>query len=125
MSTSLPCGARNSLLIIANSRLHLVPTSLSFCHEGLGDAASAKVFLDEAISISRRRSQIHCAGPDCERRLRLDGAPLDQCAGCLRTFYCGKACQTADWKREGGHKAECKALIAEAAAAAAAAAHDH
>ena len=63
-----------------------------------------------------RRSQIHCAGPGCERQLREDSAPLDVCVKCWRTFYCGKACQTTGWKREGGHKAECKALIAEAAA---------
>ena len=56
-----------------------------------------------------RRSQ--CAGPGCELRLRPDGAPLDVCVKCRRTFYCGKTCQTADWKREEGHKAECKRLI--------------
>ena len=39
---------------------------------------------------------------------------------CRRTFYCGKVCLTADWKREGGHKAGCKALIAEGKGAAAA-----
>ena len=45
--------------------------------------------------------------------MRDDGAPLDVCIKCRRTFYCGKACQTADWKA-GGHKAECKALAAGA-----------
>ena len=58
-----------------------------------------------------RRSQVACAGPGCSRKLRVDGAPLDVCVNCRRTFYCGKACQTADWKA--GHRAECKALIAE------------
>ena len=47
------------------------------------------------------------------RRQQEDGAPLDVCVKCRCTFYCGKACQTSDWKA--GHKAECKALIAEAA----------
>ena len=65
-----------------------------------------------------RRSQIRCSGPGCKRRLREDGAALDVCVNCRLTFYCGKACQTADWKA--GHKKECKALVAEAAAAAAA-----
>ena len=37
------------------------------------------------------------------------------CVLCRRTCYCGKACQTADWKA--GHKAECKSLVAAAAAA--------
>ena len=60
-----------------------------------------------------RRSQTRCAGPKCTRKLREDGAPLDVCVKCRRTFYCSKDCQTADWKRKGGHKAECKALIAE------------
>ena len=54
-----------------------------------------------------RRSQCACAGPGCTRKLREDGAPLDVCVNCRRTFYCGKACQTAGWK------AECKALVAE------------
>ena len=63
-----------------------------------------------------RRSQIDCAGPGCSRKLREDGpAPLDVCVKCRRTFYCGKVCQTADWKRKGGHKAECKEFIAAAA----------
>ena len=70
-----------------------------------------------ALAISRR-SQTACAGPGCSRKLREDGAPLDVCVKCRRTCYCGKACQTADWKREGGHKAECKALIAATKAAA-------
>ena len=67
-----------------------------------------------------RRSQVICAGPGCENQQRPDGAPLGQCAGCLRTYYCCVACQTADWKRKGGHKAECKALAAGCKAAAAA-----
>ena len=73
-------------------------------------AASATGALAKAAA---RRSQTQCAGPDCTSKLREDGAPLDVCVKCRRTFYCSKACQTADWKREGGHKAKCKALIAE------------
>ena len=83
---------------------------------GRGSAADAAVSEHTALS---RRSQIACAGPGCRRKLREDGAPLDVCVKCRRTLYCGKDCQTADWKREGGYKAECKALIAAAAAAAA------
>ena len=60
-----------------------------------------------------RRSQTRCSGPDCERRVREDGAPLDVCVKCRRTFYCSKECQTADWKET--HRAECKRLVAEAA----------
>ena len=69
-----------------------------------------------------RRSQTRCAGPGCPRKSREDGVPLNVCVKCRATFYCGKACQTADWMREGGHKAECKALIAAAKVAAQAAA---
>ena len=58
-----------------------------------------------------------CAGPGCVRMRRGDGAPLDQCAGCLHTHYCGKACQTAHWK--GGQRAECKAMVTGGRAAAA------
>ena len=50
---------------------------------------------------------------------RADGAPLDQCAGCLRMSYCSVASHTADWKA--GHKKECRA-VREAAAVEAAAA---
>ena len=83
-------------------------------NDGIGNTDAASKARDEAAAISRR-SQVACAGPGCERRLREDGAPLDVCVTCRRTFYCGKACQTADWKPR--HKAECKALVAEAAAA--------
>ena len=72
----------------------------------------------QAGEVVARRSQMQCANPGCVRRLREDGAPLDVCVKYRRTFYCGTVCQTADWKREGGHKAECKALIAEGKAAA-------
>ena len=82
---------------------------------GLGRDAEAQEAMGESTAL-RRRSQADCAGPGCERRLRPDGAPLDVCNNCRRTCYCSKACQTADWKA--GHKAECKALIAAAAAAA-------
>ena len=58
-----------------------------------------------------RRSQTHCAVPDCQRRVKADGASLERCAACLSTFYCSVACQTADWKA--GHKAECATLVAE------------
>ena len=89
---------------------------LAQCNTMRGKCSAATAAEDAALSIGRR-SQTHCAGPGCERRQRPDGAPLDVCVNCRRTFYCGKACQTADWKRKGGHKAECKALIAEAAGA--------
>ena len=76
----------------------------------------ATIALKNGASV-QRRSQFRCAGPGCTLFVRLDGAPLDVCVNCRRTFYCGKACQTADWKREGGHRAECKKLIAEGKAA--------
>ena len=91
----------------------------------IGAARSALGMPDEARLSQKaaanclRRSQTHCAGPGCTLQQRPDGAPLDQCAGCLRTYYCSVACQTADWKRKGGHKGECKALAAEGKAVAA------
>ena len=78
-----------------------------------GNEVAAQESLDASIAIDRR-SQVACAGPGCTRKLREDGGSLDVCVNCRRTCYCGKACQTADWKK--GHKAECKALIAEASA---------
>ena len=83
---------------------------MSRLNAALGRTLAAADMEAGATAINRR-CQTRCAGPGCERRLREDGAPLEQCAGCLRTYYCGKACQTADWKA--GHKKECKALAAE------------
>ena len=73
-----------------------------------GDAAAAAAAI-------YRRTQTVCSGPKCQLSMRPDDKPLDVCVNCRCTFYCGKACQTADWKSV--HKAECKALIAKAAAA--------
>ena len=66
----------------------------------LGRDAEAQSSRSAAAAIERR-SQIDCAGPGYSKKLREDGAPLDVCVKCRCTFYCGKACQTADWKREG------------------------
>ena len=96
------------------ARAHAV---ISQCNAQLGRSAAAETALSAASFVSRR-SQTACAGPSCRRMVREDGEPLDQCAGCLRTYYCGKACQTADWKAL--HKKECKALAAEGATSAAA-----
>ena len=82
-------------------------------HLGNGDAYVKAI---DDFSFAQRRSQTACAGPGCTRKLKADGKPLDVCVMCRRTFYCGKDCQTADWKAV--HKKECKALIAAAAAAA-------
>ena len=82
---------------------------VSQLHARLGNVADASAS-GAAATAARRRSQLDCAGPGCKRKLREDGTPLDQCAGCLRTYYCSVTCQRADWKA--GHKAECKALAA-------------
>ena len=112
-------------------RLKLLPPShpfLASAHYRIASALDSLSRGPEAIAAREagdsvfRRSQVACAGPGCKLRMRTDGAPLDVCVKCRCTFYCGKACQTADWKREGGHRSECKALIAAAAAAEAAAA---
>ena len=84
----------------------------------LEEAESARAVVMQVA----RRLQTHCSGPNCHRMLRPEGAPLDVCVKCRCTLFCGKACQTADWLAEGGHRAECKALIAEGKAVAAAAA---
>ena len=109
---ALACGRD----ILSPSHLNLAGAHeiITNYHTALGHRSAAAAARHAASSIVRR-SQVACAGPGCKRRLRENGAPLDVCVKCRRTFYCGKACQTADWKREGGHKAECKALIAEPA----------
>ena len=85
---------------------------ISVANEMLGRAPAAAEAHKAARTIERR-SQSACAGPGCTRMMREDGAPLDVCVKCRCTFYCGKACQTADWKA--GHRKECKALITAAA----------
>ena len=82
----------------------------------LGRTGEALDAFFESSSVTRR-SQTQCAGPDCARKIKADGEPLDQCGGCHRTHYCSRVCQSADWKA--GHKAECKVLQAETAASAA------
>ena len=92
-----PKLAKTLLMIsMANNELGRIPT----CLESLVESSAVA-----------RRSQIACAAEGCTRKMKADGAALDVCVNCRRTFYCGKACQTADWKA--GHKAECKALAAE------------
>ena len=87
-------------------------TSLAWITEHLGKEGGAEFAL-AALAVNRR-SQTLCANSGCVRRVREDGAPLDVCVKCRRTFYCGKACQTADCKA--GHRKECKALVAEGGA---------
>ena len=90
----------------------LVLQNVAQAHRRLGQTAEADEAAAGAAAVARR-SQSACSGPMCVRKLREDGEPQDVCIKCRRTFYCGKDCQTADWKREGDQKAECKALIAE------------
>ena len=61
---------------------------------GLGGAATAASVA--ASAAWARRSQPHCSGPSCSKKLRDDGTPLDVCVNCRATFYCGKDCQKAD-----------------------------
>ena len=75
---------------------------ISCAHTVVGNTASADKAA-EAHFAAARRSQTQCANPGCVRQLREDGAPLDVCIKCRRTFYCSKVCQTADWRRKGGH----------------------
>jgi ankyrin repeat protein len=54
-------------------------------------------------------ARTHCANPGC------DGAGLKKCAGCLKVFFCERACIRAHWP---AHKAECKRIAAVTVAAA-------
>ena len=85
--------------------------SLAVAYGALEREAEAVEAAANALRVGRR-SQTACAQGGCGRKVRPDGQPLDACAVCLRTFYCGPACQKADWKAM-GHKAECKVLVAE------------
>ena len=95
-----------------NPRIAVVLDCIGAIHRRM-DRPDAACTASAAATAIFRRSETFCTGPHCERPSREDGAPLEQCAGCLRTYYCSVACQTADWKRKGGHRAECKSLAAE------------
>ena len=65
------------------------------CHTSMGDAAAARSARAEAKRIIRR-SQAHCSGPGCERKLTENGEPLTVCSGCNATHYCSEECQRRD-----------------------------
>ena len=93
-------------------------------HDG-GAAASCEIALRALGSDEDPRI---IAARTCLRRRRPVGTAADVCAhddcgavgilicsGCLRTLYCSKACQTADWLPTGQHRAECRAMREAAA----------
>ena len=110
------CLATRRALHSPDRLIAAVLEHITLANARLQRADTARAALREHGALVRR-SQTSCAG--CRRSARPDGAQLDQCAGCLRTYYCSVACQTADWKREGGHRNRnvCKALQREAKAA--------
>ena len=74
-------------------------------------SAMGRRMVSLAAERGKARAAGTCVATGCKRRA------VHQCAGCLVTGYCGKACQTADWK--GGsdaklgvysHKLECPVL---------------
>ena len=83
----------------------------------MGDHAASATSFSAAAAVARR-SQTACTARGCTRKMKTDDTPLTVCTACNHTHYCSEACQRADW--EGGHREECKALIAETTAAAAA-----
>ena len=58
--------------------------NIGLAQSALGMTGEARLS-QKAANQTLRRSQTHCAGPDCKHQQRLDGTPLDQCAGCLCT----------------------------------------
>ena len=78
------------------------------CRLAVGNLTEASDCYAQAEGV-RRRLQTSCAR--CKAPHRPDGSTLEQCGGCKRTHYCGRDCQTADWKAR--HKGECAALAAE------------
>ncbi|CAL1711740.1 unnamed protein product [Somion occarium] len=48
-----------------------------------------------------------CHFPNCLCSNKRPMHPMRVCKGCWRVFYCGKPCQTADWKA--GHREACRA----------------
>ena len=115
----LSLASRRKLFPAGHILLASTMRAIAAAQSALGMTDEARLS-QKAATHSFRRSETYCAGPDCKHSQRPDGTPLHQCAGCLRTYYCSVACQTADWRRKGGHKGECKALAAEGREAAAA-----
>ena len=95
---ALACG--RGILPTSHPNWAAALETIADAHTALGHTAAAAAAHDASSSIPRR-FQSFCSGPGCERQLREDGTPLYVCVICRVTFYCGKACQTADWKREG------------------------
>ncbi|KAI0319656.1 hypothetical protein OF83DRAFT_760070 [Amylostereum chailletii] len=56
-----------------------------------------------------REGLSHCAWKLCRYHIETPESVLSACRGCGEARYCGRRCQTRDWK-EGGHKAKCRRL---------------
>jgi hypothetical protein len=82
------------------------------------EAAPVRAAAARALAQRRACSHVACAASAGLTRAegRLLGLKTQRCSGCVVARYCSPACQAADWV-EGGHKAACAALRAEAAAA--------
>ncbi|KAI0321597.1 hypothetical protein OF83DRAFT_251498 [Amylostereum chailletii] len=67
--------------------------------------------IDEFVERDRlARDVAHmCAWHECEFHTTKSMETMHTCRGCGETRYCGRECQTRDWK-EGGHKLRCRRL---------------
>ena len=77
---------RRNLLPPVHPAVAMSYSFIATANAHMGRTGAAAAAHDSYVAVARR-SQVYCAGPGCARKLREDGAPLDQCAGCLRTYY--------------------------------------
>jgi hypothetical protein len=74
---------------------------------------------ESQLARARLAAARNCAYLGCAN-LAAEGGPAagqgrgsKKCSGCRAVWYCGEACQLADW-REGGHRRVCKQLAVAA-----------
>ncbi|KAI0311235.1 hypothetical protein OF83DRAFT_775161 [Amylostereum chailletii] len=61
--------------------------------------------------LAKKDARAHCAWRRCVYHRTESTSTMRTCAGCGEVRYCGKECQSRDWK-EGEHKKKCRRIKA-------------
>ncbi|KAF8312519.1 hypothetical protein DL93DRAFT_2082120 [Clavulina sp. PMI_390] len=92
---------------------HLFDTSvtrenIAHVYEAKNEPANAKKVRNEGVPVG----EVCCSYNRCDKQT-MQLTQLKTCARCKSPWYCGQACQLADWKSR--HKGHCKKLAAASA----------